>query len=204
MKTLIVYAHPRKESFCQGILEMAVSTLSTGGNEVIVRDLCAMNFDPVLKSEETIHIRDGKFTRDLDEPLADVKVEQELIIEADLLIYIFPIWWNAMPAIMKGYVDRVFSHGFFYNMDGSPDPRLSGKQAYMISTTGQPQESSDTNGLNDAIRRLSSEWMFTDNNGIKLLGHDIYGSVPYLEKDKLRAILKEIEDNLRGLINQTE
>lgn len=201
MKTLIVYAHPRKESFCQGILETAVSTLSADGHEVAVRDLYAMNFDPVLKAEETIHIKNGKFERELEAPLADVKVEQELIIEADLLVYIFPIWWNAMPAIMKGYVDRVFSHGFFYHMDGSPDPRLINKQAYMISTTGQPQEASDENGLNDAIKRLSSEWMFSDNNGIKLAGHDIYGSVPYLEKEKLTAILKEIETNLSQLLN---
>lgn len=200
MKTLIVYAHPRKESFCQGILETAVATLTANGHEVKVRDLCEMGFDPVLKAEETIHIKNGEFIRDLEEPLADVKVEQELIIEADLLLYIFPIWWNSMPAIMKGYVDRVFSHGFFYNMDGSPDPRLIDKQAYMISTTGQPQESSDSNGLNDAIRRLSSEWMFSDNNGIKLVGHDIYGSVPYLEKEKLNAILKNIETNLSQLI----
>ena len=119
-----------------------------------------MGFDPVLKAEETNHIKNGEFIRDLKGPLADVKVEQELIIEADLLLYIFPIWWNSMPAIMKGYVDRVFSHGFFYNMDGSPDRRLIDMQAYIISTTGQPQESSDSNGLNDAIRRLSSEWMF--------------------------------------------
>lgn len=199
MKTLIVYAHPRKESFCQGILETAIATLTANGHEVKVRDLCEMGFDPVLKAEETIHIKNGEFIRDLNGPLADVKVEQELIIEADLLLYIFPIWWNSMPAIMKGYVDRVFSHGFFYNMDGSPDPQLVDKQAYMISTTGQPQESSDSNGLNDAIRRLSSEWMFSDNNGIKLVGHDIYGSVPYLEKEKLNAILKNVETNLSQL-----
>lgn len=199
MKTLIVYAHPRKESFCQGILETAVATLTANGHEVKVRDLCEMGFDPVLKSEETIHIKNGEFIRDLKEPLADVKVEQELIIEADLLLYIFPIWWNSMPAIMKGYVDRIFSHGFFYNMDGSPDPRLIDKQAYMISTTGQPQESSDSSGLNDAIRRLSSEWMFNDNNGIKLVKHDIYGSVPYLENEKLNAILKDVETNLSQL-----
>ncbi len=200
MKTLIVYAHPRKESFCQGILETAIATLTANGHEVKVRDLCEMGFDPVLKAEETIHIKNGEFIRDLKEPLADVKVEQELIIEADLLLYIFPIWWNSMPAIMKGYVDRVFSHGFFYNMDGSPDPQLIDKQAYMISTTGQPQESSDSNGLNDAIRRLSSEWMFSDNNGTKLVGHDIYGSVPYLEKEKLNTILKNVETNLSQLI----
>lgn len=199
MKTLIVYAHPRKESFCQGILETAVATLTANGHEVKVRDLCEMGFDPVLKAEETIHIKNGEFIRDLEEPLADVKVEQELIIEADLLLYIFPIWWNSMPAIMKGYVDRIFSHGFFYNMDGSPDSRLIDKQAYMISTTGQPQESSDSSGLNDAIRRLSSEWMFNDNNGIKLVKHDIYGSVPYLEKEKLNAILKDVETNLSQL-----
>ncbi|MBP1043924.1 NAD(P)H-dependent oxidoreductase [Vagococcus sp. BWB3-3] len=201
MKTLIVYAHPRKESFCQGILETAVSALSVDGNEVVVRDLCAMSFDPVLKAEETIHVKDGKFVRDLEAPLADVKIEQDLIIEADLLVYIFPIWWNAMPAIMKGYVDRVFAHGFFYNMDGSPDARLINKRAYMISTTGQPQEASDTNGLNDAIRRLSSEWMFSDNNGIKLAGHDIYGSVPYLEEERLAVILDTVEANLSQLLD---
>lgn len=199
MKVLIVYAHPRKESFCHGILETAVASFKEGGHQVTVRDLNEMGFDPVLKAGETIHVQEGKFVRDLPKVMPDVAAEQELILEADLLVYIFPIWWNAMPAIMKGYVDRVLSHGFFYNMDGDPDPRLNGKKAYLISTTGQPQEASDSNGLNDAIRRLSSEWMFTDNNGIELVGHDIYGAIPYAEQDKLTTILKEIQTNLSQL-----
>lgn len=201
MKALIVYAHPRNESFNQAILDTVISTLASENHTVTVRDLYKMAFDPVLKPEETIHIVDGKFVRDLSTPYPDVAAEQKLLLENDLIIYLFPIWWNAMPAIMKGYIDRVCSYGFFYSFEENGfHPGLTDKNALMISTTGQPQMPEEDTGLMKAIKTTTSEWIFKGNNGIKLLDHWVYGKVPYLTKQELTSILDDIQKKIKAII----
>lgn len=137
-----------------------------------VSDLYEMDFQPVLAGEDTIHIVEGHFIR--DQPLfpVDVRIEQEKNMQSDLLIYIFPIWWNGMPAILKGYIDRVFQHGFSYSFESDePKKRFAGKKTIFLTPTGQPQamDGEDTE-LTKAIKLLTSEWIF---NGVdvEILGH---------------------------------
>lgn len=172
MKALIIYAHPRKESFSHALLKQVQHTLCEKGLEVEVRDLYQLNFQPVLAAEDTIHVEEGKFVRNQEIFPPDVLVEQEKILESDLLIYVFPIWWNGMPAILKGYIDRVFQHGFAYSFESDePKKRFAGKKAIFLTPTGQPQamDGEDTE-LTKAIKLLTSEWIF---NGVdvEILGH---------------------------------
>lgn len=108
MKHLIIYAHPNQENaqYKQCIEKM----LEQRGLEVIVRDLYSIGFDPVLSLDDMTGQRKG-IVNDL------IKKEQEYISWADLVTFIYPIWWTGMPAIMKGYIDRVFSYGFAYSYD---------------------------------------------------------------------------------------
>lgn len=127
MKALIVYAHPRKESFSYALLERVVNALEKKKIEVEVRDLYQMQFHPILDGPDMIHTNQGDFIRENDDYPEDVQVEQALIEESDVLIYLFPIWWNGMPAIMKGYIDRVFQHGFAYSFTSDePKKRFAG------------------------------------------------------------------------------
>lgn len=200
MKALIVYAHPRDVSFSKAVLDCAVRTLETKGYEVIVRDLYKMNFNPILSGEETIHVEDGKFVRENMNYPKDVMYEQDLILESELLIYIFPIWWNGMPAIMKGYLDRVFAHGFAYSFeDDEPKKRFAGKKALFFTPTGQPQnENGELTPIDQAIKLLTSEWMFGSND-VDIIDHVFYGSVPYKTSEELAFYLKDVEKRINEL-----
>lgn len=201
MKALIVYAHPREEGLNKGILETVVKTLKKQGHEVTVRDLYRMNFDPVLSGEDTIHIEEGHFVREKETYPKDVEIEQQYILENDLLIYIFPIWWNSFPAILKGYIDRVFAYGFAYSFeDATVSKQFSGKKALFFSTTGQPQtpENEPDTVLTQAIKTTTSGWIFNAND-TEVIDHIFYGRVPYLTNSDLENILRDVENRIEAL-----
>lgn len=117
------------------MLKQVQHTLCEKGLEVEVRDLYQLNFQPVLAGEDTIHVGEGNFVRDQEIFPPDVLVEQEKILQIDLLIYVFPIWWNGMPAIMKGYFDRVFQHGFAYSFESEePKKEFCGEEGVVFDT----------------------------------------------------------------------
>lgn len=124
MQVLIVYAHPEPKSFNGAMKELAVETMRAAGHEVVVSDLYAMGFNPVTGPADFQGERaDPAFLSIATEQArafetgtlaADIVAEQEKVRRADLLILQFPIWWFGMPAIMKGWADRVFARGFAY------------------------------------------------------------------------------------------
>lgn len=200
MKALIVFAHPRRGSFTHALVERLEKALDKKGYEVNTRDLYAMNFDPILKGEDAIHVEDEKFVRDNNTYPADVQVEMDLIEASDLLIYVFPIWWNGMPAIMKGYVDRVFQHGFAYSFTSDePKKRFGSKKVLFFSPTGQPQNEDGTDSpLDRAIKTVTSEWMFGSNNA-EIIDHVFYGRVPYKSNEELELYLQDAEKRIEEL-----
>ena len=107
MKTLIVYNHPYQGSFCHAILEKVVEGAQLKG-EVDVIDLDSDKFNPVMSQEDLLGFIKHKI---VDEKAQDYA---ERIREADNLILIFPIWWELMPAMMKGFIDKVVFPGAFY------------------------------------------------------------------------------------------
>ena len=122
MKNLIVYTHPNPVSFGNAIKEQVIAACKSMGREYVLRDLYEMGFDPVLKGSDFTGIQNGQI------PL-DVKVEQEHILTADIITFVYPVWWTGMPALLKGYIDRVFSYGFAYTVnDGGIVPLLKGKK----------------------------------------------------------------------------
>lgn len=131
MKILIIYTHPKHQSFNGAILKQVQNNLSKT-HTVKTLDLYAEQFDPVLRFDEN-HRR-----RDLDK-VAEMEQYRDLVTWADHLIFIFPIWWSGMPAILKGFIDRVFVSGFAYSykkmgMQG----HLQGKSAWIITSHNTP------------------------------------------------------------------
>lgn len=107
MKTLIVYNHPYEGSFCHAILEKTVEGALLKG-EVDIIDLDSDKFNPVMSQEDLLGFIKHKI---VDEKAQDYA---ERIREADNLVLIFPIWWELMPAMMKGFIDKVVFPGAFY------------------------------------------------------------------------------------------
>lgn len=101
MHTLLVHAHPDPESFSRAVREAAVAALEAGGHEVTVRDLHAVGFDPVMSREErrTYHTPGANETAVAD--------DLALLKAADALVFVYPTWWFGLPAILKGWLDRV-------------------------------------------------------------------------------------------------
>ncbi|PAK41271.1 NAD(P)H-dependent oxidoreductase [Peribacillus simplex] len=191
MKHLVVYAHPYADSLNHSIMETTVNELKKNGHEVVVRDLYALDFQPVLKPEDTAAMKAGK-TPD------DIKTEQEFIAEADVITFIYPIWWTGLPAILKGYVDRVFAFGFAYS--AGPEgviKLLEGKKGFIINTHGTPNEVYDEIGMTAGLK-VTSDIGIWDFTGIEPVGHLLFGSIGYLDEEAYKGMLKKVEDTINS------
>ncbi|WP_264522996.1 NAD(P)H-dependent oxidoreductase [Flavobacterium sp. N502536] len=155
MKNLIVYAHPNSASLNHYFKQIVVENLEKSGQEVIVRDLNAIHFNPVLSLEDMSGQRMGEIAD-------EVKTEQDFISWADRIVFIYPIWWTGMPAIMKGYIDRVFSYGFAYRYDqGIQKGLLTGKQTIIINSHGKSNAEYESIGMDKALALTSDFGIFS-------------------------------------------
>lgn len=133
MNTLIIYAHPGHTGHHGYFLDQVISLLDNKNIAYEVLDLYALNYDPILKADEL----GSRATHKISEITLDY---QEKVKNADKLIFIYPTWWQGMPAILKGFFDRVFSSGFaFIYKGGLPVALLKGKKAAVFSATGGPK-----------------------------------------------------------------
>jgi NAD(P)H dehydrogenase (quinone) len=186
MKHLIVYCHPNPDSFNNAIVETFIASLKEQGNEVVVRDLYAMRFDPVLKASDFEALREGNTP-------ADIKAEQEHVKWADAFTMVYPIWWTGLPALIKGYIDRVFSYGFAYEYenDGTISKLLAGKKGLIINTHGTPAEIYSKTGMYDGLK-ITSDIGIYEFCGISPVGHIFFGSVPQIDDAARKKMLEEV------------
>ena len=156
MKHLIIYTHLNPTSFTKAIVDQVEKTASEKGNEIKVIDLYADKFNPVLEFPDIEHMFMGK-----DAP-ADVKAYQDLVSWADHLTFVYPMWWGQMPAMLKGFVDRVFANGFAfsYSPEGYPEGLLKGKTAQLYVSTGTPNEMYEETGMHTAQNRVIADGVF--------------------------------------------
>ena len=158
MNVLIIFAHPEPSSFSAALKNEAVATLTAAGHAVTVSDLYAMKWNPSLGSDEFAHDRANPDFLDLsreqehahrhDSHAADVRAEQAKVAAADLVLFHFPVWWFGMPAILKGWVDRVFSRGFAYSAGRKYERgHFQGKRAMLCITTGTASTLYEPDGI---------------------------------------------------------
>lgn len=144
-RALIVHAHPEDASFSSAQATAAAAALRGATVEVDRIDLYAEDWDPVLSREQFL---DGPgYFKPQAEQLRAVEAETlepavrahlDQLLEADLLVLSFPLWWFSMPATMKGWVDRVFAMGATFGGEHGifSDGALRGKKAVLLLTTG--------------------------------------------------------------------
>ncbi|MEW2398133.1 NAD(P)H-dependent oxidoreductase [Streptomyces sp. NPDC046862] len=152
---LIVHAHPEPHSFSTAQMTTAAQSLSEAGYRVQVLDLYADGWAPTLAREEFAPV-DGPFKpqaeqmRAVEEGTLDAAVRAHLdqLLAADLLVLSFPLWWFSLPAVLKGWVDRVFVMGGVFGGDHGlfGNAALAGKRAMLLFTTGGPSESFQSGG----------------------------------------------------------
>lgn len=134
MKYLIINSHPYDGSFNAGLRERLTKDLTADGHIVEELDLIKDGFNPVMEAEDLKLWGQGK-TRD---PL--VGKYQEKIMDSDIMIFPFPIWWGTMPAVLKGFCDKVLLPGWAYNYGekGNMIGALNGKKAIVVTTMQTP------------------------------------------------------------------
>lgn len=136
MKCLIVVSHPLENSLCHFLTEKTVSHMLSKGYQVSVKDLYKENFNPVLTKAE----RASYYEKEFDS--SELKADIDQLRETELLVLIFPTWWFSLPAILKGWFDRVWAPGYAYNHAsdlGAITPCLENlKEVYVITTLGAP------------------------------------------------------------------
>lgn len=172
MNVLIVYAHPEPTSLNGSLKDFAMQRLAANGHAVQVSDLYAMGWKPQLDAGDTLERQAGTpFHPSLDSKRAfaggwqspDIAAEQDKLRWADAVIFQFPLWWFSMPAIMKGWVERVYAYGFAYGVGEHSDARwgdrygegsLKGKRAMLVVTTGGWESHYSARGINGPIDDL--------------------------------------------------
>jgi NAD(P)H dehydrogenase (quinone) len=124
MHALLVYAHPEPTSFTGALKDTACDALRAAGHTVEVSDLYGEKFDPVAGRHDFTGVADGRrFHYQTEQGHAhqsggfapDLVREQQRFLRAQLVIWVYPIWWGGMPAILKGWFDRVLAYGFAYS-----------------------------------------------------------------------------------------
>jgi NAD(P)H dehydrogenase (quinone) len=132
MKVCVVVAYPNHDGLIWAAYERLIAGLTTAGHEVRALDLYAEGFDPVLRF-------DAGHPRHLLKDDPATRVYRDDVVWSDLLVFVFPIWWGGMPAMLKGFVDRVFAKGFAYDYAGMrPIGNLGGRAAWIITTNDTP------------------------------------------------------------------
>lgn len=192
MKQLIVYVHPDSKSFCHAIKEVYAEALKAQGKEVRVRDLYAEDFSPVLRYRELqqMHHRD-RMNEDLAE---DLKIEQDFIKWADVITFIYPIWWSGMPAILKGYIDRVFTANFAYAVrDGRLVGLLVNKRVIIINTMGGERDIYLQTGMLTAMENIIDNGIFKTCE-MDVVGHYFFGNLVVRGEEYRKNILREVRN----------
>lgn len=219
MNILIVYAHPEPLSLNGALKDFAVRHLEAAGHAVQVSDLYAMNWKSALDARDSLDgaagerydaALDSRRAYDGGRQSADIALEQEKLRWADTVILQFPLWWFSMPAILKGWIDRVYANGFAYGVGEHSDQRwgdrygegnLAGKRAMLMVTTGGWESHYGARGINGPIDDL----LFPIQHGILFYpGFDVLPPfVVYrtgkLDEARFAALCTQLEQRLDTL-----
>lgn len=150
MNVLIVYAHHEPSSFTSALKNLAAEVMNRAGHKVVISDLYAQGFNPLAQKWDFITTSGQHFNYMLEQKHAakldwafspDIVAEIQKVKEADLLLVVTPIWWFSVPAILKGWFDRVLAMGVTW--DGGKiyeNGLMRGKQAMFIAAAGGPAD----------------------------------------------------------------
>jgi NAD(P)H dehydrogenase (quinone) len=211
MNVLIVHAHPEPQSFSAALKVIAVEELEAHGHRVQVSDLYAMRFNPVASAadfgaranpEYCVYALEQRHGVESQTIADDIRIELDKLLWCDLLILNFPLFWFSTPAILKGWIDRVFVSGTvyggrrFYDRGG-----LKGKRAIVSLTLGGQESMFGAEGIHGPIEDMLKPLLqgTLAYSGLSVLASFIGWHVPYISQEARQAILKEWRSRLRSL-----
>lgn len=215
---LIVYAHPDGASLNGALKDVAIEQLRELGHRVLVSDLYAMNWKAAFDGRDFLDRQDAARLSLVAESghayatgtqTPDVAAEQEKLAAADAVVFQFPLWWFSPPAILKGWVERVFAYGLAYGYRGAGNAHrygeggFAGKRALLSTTVGGPANDYAPRGINGPLDDL----LFPVTHGTLFFAgmdvlptHALY-NVGRLQAEAAEAAFAHWRARLRGLFS---
>lgn len=199
MNVLWVYAHPEQRSLSASLRDAGICTLTEAGHQVEVTDLYAMNWKAALDRDDFGNLSDQPPEMSRASAWAyragslrpEIRAEQQRLLWSDALVLQFPLWWYSMPAILKGWIDRVFAKGFAYGIADPDHPGrtfrygtgpLAGRRAQVVVTTGSPMAAMGPRGINGPLEQV--------------LFHLLHGTLWYVGMDPLPPLAIHSADRM--------
>ncbi|OOF58517.1 NAD(P)H-dependent oxidoreductase [Rodentibacter myodis] len=191
MNHLIIFAHPNsKGSFGRAIADRVAKASQTLGVSTQFRDLYTLDFNPIISFEELQAANQGIIPE-------EVKYEHQLIRQADLITLVYPLWWMGFPAILKGYLDRVLSHGFAYKTEnGESVGLLQGKQMQQFITLGSNVDKYKEFGVDKSLDHCLINGLF-NYCGILNVDYELFGDIHLIDDEARRKMIDLAEQKTR-------
>ena len=197
MNHLIIVAHPNNQSFNKAITDAVVESSREMGAETLLRDLYSLDFNPVLSWEELQAAGCGIIP-------SEIRNEQLLISKADLITLIYPLWWMGFPAILKGYLDRVLTHGFAYKTEGDISVGLiQGKKMQQLITIGSNVEQYQNLGFDKSLNDCLINGLF-NYCGITDIQYRLFGDIHLIDEQARADILSQARQITKQNLNQLQ
>lgn len=211
MKVFIVHAHAEPQSFNAALKDTAVETLASAGHEVLVSDLYAQGWNPVASERDFTSRRDPKYLVygleqrhgfDTGTIAEDIRCEIEKVEWCDLMILNAPVYWFSVPAILKGWIDRVFISGRFYGGKRIYDRGgMVGKKATLTLSLGGQEHMFGANGIHGEMELILRPLL---QGTLAYCGFDVLPPyvayhVPYVSHEKRMQMLEAYREHLGNI-----
>lgn len=215
MNVFIVHAHPEPQSFTAALRDTAIAYFREAGHEVVVSDLYAMNWNPVASAADFGSRGNADYLNYALEQRAnteagtlaeDIEAELRKLEAADLVIFSFPLYWFSVPAIMKGWIDRVLVSGRIYGGRRIYDRGgMAGKRALLTLTCGGRDYMMAQGGIHGDIQQILKPVLQGTFGyiGMAVLPPFVGYHVPYISPEARAQILADYREYLRGLDSRT-
>lgn len=214
---LIIHAHPEPRSLTRQLVEVSIETLAAQGHKVMESDLYGMRWKAVFDADDfpkradperlSFILESGHAYATGNQP-PDVAAEQAKLLAADAVILQFPLWWYSAPAILKGWIERVYAFGFAYGYkNGTNEYRfgdgiLKGKRALVNVLTGGPAADYGPRGINGPIDEilfpLTHGALFYPGMDVLPI-HPVYGAAHITTAEEVEAVKTEWRQRVEGL-----
>lgn len=215
MQVHLIHAHPEPKSFTAAMRDVIVETFQSEGHSVTVSDLYEMNFNPVASADDFGSRRNpDHMTYALEQrhnwqegTLApDIAAEIDKVLAADVIGFTFPLHWFGVPAIMKGYFERVFISGPFYGGKRIyAEGGLAGKKGFAAFPLGGRPHMFGDGALHGPLAMGMMKHFFQGSLGyigLDVLEPFIAWHVPYISEDERKQMLVDLADYVRNLDDQ--
>ena len=218
MKILLVLAHPEPQSLICSLYNLIRHELEKQGHTIQTSDLYRMNWESHvdrddftdLAKDARLRITTASCSSFVTDSLTeDVKTEQTKILWADTVIFVFPLWWFGFPAILKGWIDRVFSGGFAYNVRELDKKQqtirgsLKGKRAMLVTTLGGRKSAYSPRGfqgpIDDILFPIQHEVLHYP--GLQVLPPIVVFQADGLDEAGFDVMANEVRERMRSLEN---